>query len=62
MPRTDTASRVIAAPPPEVYAAFVDRDALAAWMPPDGMTGMFEEFDPRPVGGYRLVMTYQFTG
>ncbi len=58
MPRTDTASRVIAAPPAQVYAALVDRDALAAWLPPNGMTASFERFDPRPGGSYRLVLTY----
>jgi uncharacterized protein YndB with AHSA1/START domain len=58
MPRTDTASRVIAAPPARVYAALVDREALVAWLPPDGMTGRFERFDPRPGGSYRLVLTY----
>ena len=58
MPRTDTASRFIAAPPAQVYAALVDREALAAWLPPDGMTGRFERFDPRPGGSYRLVLTH----
>ena len=58
MPRTDTASRVIAAPCERVYAAFVDSDALTAWLPPGGMTGTFERFDPRPGGSYRLVLTY----
>jgi len=58
MPRTDTASRVIAAPPAQVYAALVDREALAAWLPPEGMTATFERFDPRPGGSYRLVLTY----
>ena len=58
MPRTDTASRVIAAPPERVYAALVDREALTAWLPPDGMSARFERFDPRPGGSYRLVLTY----
>src|SRR6266508_3966983 len=58
MPRTDSASRLIAAPPERVYSAFVDRDALVAWLPPDGMSGRFERFDPRPGGSYRLVVTY----
>jgi uncharacterized protein YndB with AHSA1/START domain len=58
MPRTDTASRVIAAPPELVYAAVVDRDALTAWLPPDGMSARFERFDLRPGGSYRLVLTY----
>src|SRR5918996_3688946 len=58
MPRRDAASRVIAAPPERVFAALVDREALAAWLPPDGMTARFERFDPRPGGSYRLVLTY----
>lgn len=58
MPRTDTASRVVAAPPAQVYAALVDRKALEAWLAPDGMTARFERFDPRSGGSYRLVLTY----
>ena len=58
MPRTDAASRVIAALPADVYAALVDREALMAWLAPDGMTARFERFDPRPGGSYRLVLTY----
>lgn len=58
MARTDTASRVIAAPADRVYAALVDPDALAAWLPPDGMSGRFERFDARPGGSYRMVLTY----
>jgi uncharacterized protein YndB with AHSA1/START domain len=58
MVRTDTASRVIAAPPEAVYAALIDPEALAAWLPPDGMSGRFERFDARPGGSYRLVLTY----
>ncbi len=48
MPRTDTATRVVSAPAARVYAALTDPDALAVWLPPDGMTGRFEHFDARP--------------
>jgi uncharacterized protein YndB with AHSA1/START domain len=58
MPRRDAASRVIAAPPDRVFASLVSREALAAWLPPEGMTARFERFDPRPGGSYRLVLTY----
>jgi uncharacterized protein YndB with AHSA1/START domain len=58
VPRTDTASRVIAAPLERVYAALVDPDALIAWLPPEGMSGRFERFDARPGGSYRMVLTY----
>jgi len=42
-----------------VYAALVDQDALVEWLPPDGMRGTFERFDPRPGGSYRLTLTYE---
>jgi len=58
MPRTDRASRVIAAPPERVWAALVDPEALLAWLPPTGMTGRFERFDAWPGGSYRMVLTY----
>lgn len=58
MARTDVASRVIAAAPGRVFAALLDRDALMAWLPPEGMTARFERFDPSPGGSYRLVLTY----
>jgi uncharacterized protein YndB with AHSA1/START domain len=49
---------VIAAPAERVYAALVDPEALAAWLPPKGMSGSFERFDPRPGGSYRMILTY----
>ena len=58
MARSDQASVVIAAPRERVFAALVDPEALTTWLPPDGMTGRFERFDPRPGGSYRLVLTY----
>src|SRR5689334_11627428 len=58
MPRTDSGSRVMAAPPGRVWAALIDPEALLAWLPPGGMTGRFERFDARPGGSYRMVLTY----
>ncbi|MGH8947161.1 MAG: SRPBCC family protein [Acidimicrobiia bacterium] len=58
MPRMDRASRLVAAPPERVYAALVDPEALSEWLPPRGMVGRFELFDPRAGGQYRLVLTY----
>jgi len=58
MGRTDTASRLIEAPPDRVYSALVDPEALTEWLPPAGMSGRFERFDARPGGSYRLVLTY----
>ena len=58
MARIDRASKDIAASTERVYAALVDPEALAVWLPPEGMTGRFEWFDARPGGSYRLVLTY----
>lgn len=61
MTRTDSADIVVAAPPAAVFAALVDPDARAAWLPPTGMTGWFESFDARTGGGYRMVLEYEDT-
>lgn len=58
MPRTDSARRTVGVSPRRVFEALVDPDALATWLPPEGMRATFEHFDARPGGGYRLVLTY----
>lgn len=56
--RTDTASRVVNAPPQRVWRALSDGRAWAVWLPPDGMIGGVEWFDFRAGGGFRLVLTH----
>jgi uncharacterized protein YndB with AHSA1/START domain len=51
VPRIDRAVTDVGAPPEEAYAAFVDADALAAWLPPGGMTGEIADADLRAGGG-----------
>jgi uncharacterized protein YndB with AHSA1/START domain len=58
MAHTDTGSRLVAAPLERVFGAFVDQDALTAWLPPGDMRGSFERFDARPGGSYRMTLTY----
>jgi uncharacterized protein YndB with AHSA1/START domain len=58
MPRTDRASRDIDAPVARVFNALVDRNALEEWLPPTGMTARFEQFDAKPGGHSRMVLTY----
>lgn len=58
MSRTDNAFRVIAASPRKLYAAFVDPQALATWLPPEGMTGRIDRFEPHAGGAYRMTLTY----
>ncbi len=57
--RTDVASRVIKASPATLYRAFVDPKALVTWLPPKGMKGHLDAFDPRAGGTYRMVLTYE---
>ncbi|WP_245608685.1 SRPBCC family protein [Saccharibacillus sacchari] len=57
-PRTDSASRVIQASPQKLYWAFVDPDVLVRWLPPEGMRGKIERFEPQAGGAYRMVLTY----
>ncbi|CAL9348959.1 SRPBCC family protein [Streptomyces sp. enrichment culture] len=58
MSRIDRAGRVVAASPAAVYGALLDRKSLEAWLPPEGMCGRVERWDPRPGGGFRMVLTY----
>ena len=58
MSRTDAAFCVIAAPPAKLYAALVDPEALAQWLPPEGMTGRVERFEPHAGGSYRMILYY----
>ena len=60
--RTDKARRRIAASPGAIYAAFVDPEALMAWLPPAGMTGRALLFEPWQSGRYRIALTYQGEG
>lgn len=57
--RTDSASRTIKAPRSTLYEAFLDSDALMSWLPPQGMRGHLDGFDPREGGTYRMSLTYR---
>jgi uncharacterized protein YndB with AHSA1/START domain len=58
--RTDQQSLRVSAPAGRIYAALVDREAVEAWLPPEGARGEIAEFDPRVGGSFR--MTLHFTG
>ena len=53
---------VIKAPPERVYKAFVDADALAKWLPPDGFTCHVDSLDAKVGGGFRMSFTNFATG
>jgi len=46
--------RVLRAPPERVYRAFLDADALAKWLPPNGFTCKVHQHDPQVGGSYRM--------
>ena len=56
-----SAARVVRAPRPRVYRAFLAPDELTAWLPPGAMTGVVHAFDPRPGGGYEMSLFYPAT-
>jgi uncharacterized protein YndB with AHSA1/START domain len=62
MPNTVRFHRVLAAPPEKVYKAFLDADAKAKWLPPNGFTGKVHENDARVGGSYRMSFTNFTTG
>ncbi|AIC93098.1 SRPBCC domain-containing protein [Shouchella lehensis] len=57
--RTDSASRIIVASPQTIYQSFLYPQALVSWLPPEGMSGHIDMFDPREGGTYRLTLTYE---
>lgn len=54
--------RVLRASPERVYRAFLDPDALAKWLPPNGFTGRVQELDARVGGTYKMSFTNFTTG
>ena len=54
--------RVIRAPVERVYRAFLDPDALAKWMPPNGFTCKVHHIDAKVGGTYKMSFTNFTTG
>lgn len=49
--------RVLRATPERIYRAFLDADAMAKWLPPNGFTGKVHQLDARVGGSYRMSFT-----
>ncbi|ADU39411.1 SRPBCC family protein [Variovorax paradoxus] len=54
--------RVLAAKPEKVYRAFLDADAKARWLPPNGFTGKVHEMEAKVGGKYKMSFTNFTTG
>src|SRR5262245_2479416 len=54
--------RVLRAAPEKVYRAFLDADAMAKWLPPNGFTGKVHSMDAKVGGSYKMSFTNFTTG
>ena len=54
--------RVLRATPERIYRAFIDADAMAKWLPPNGFTGKVHHLDARAGGSYKMSFTNFTTG
>lgn len=54
--------RIFRSPPEKLYRAFLDADALAKWLPPNGFTGKVHQLDAKVGGRYRMSFTNFSTG
>jgi len=54
--------RVLRAAPEKVYRAFLDPDAMAKWLPPNGFTGKVHHMDAKVGGTYKMSFTNFGTG
>ena len=62
MPNTIRLHRVLRAAPERVYRAFLDADAMAKWLPPNGFTGKVHHLDPKVGGTHKMSFTNFTTG
>jgi uncharacterized protein YndB with AHSA1/START domain len=49
--------RVLRATPEKIYRAFVDPDAMAKWLPPNGFTAKVHQMEAKVGGSYRMSFT-----
>jgi len=49
--------RVLHAAPERVYRAFLDADAMAKWLPPNGFTGKVHRMDAKVGGEHKMSFT-----
>ena len=60
--RTIRLHRVLPTTPEKIYRAFLDPDALARWLPPNGFTGKVHQLEPKVGGKHRMSFSNFTTG
>jgi uncharacterized protein YndB with AHSA1/START domain len=54
MPSTINLHRVLATSPEKIYRAFLEPDALAKWLPPNGFLCTVHHFEPTVGGSFKM--------
>lgn len=54
--------RVLRTTPEKLYRAFLDADAMAKWLPPNGFTGKVHHLEAKVGGTYKMSFTNFSTG
>jgi uncharacterized protein YndB with AHSA1/START domain len=62
MPNTIRLHRVLATSPEKIYRAFLEADALAKWLPPNGFTCTVHHFEATVGGKFRMSFRNFTTG
>ena len=62
MPGTVRLHRVLTAKPDKVYRAFIEADAVAKWLPPNGFTCTVHQLDAKVGGSHRMSFRNFTTG
>ena len=62
MPNTVRLHRVLATSPEKVYRAFLEADAMAKWLPPNGFACTVHRLDARVGGSHRMSFRNFTTG
>lgn len=62
MPNTVRLHRVLNTRPEKVYRAFIEPDAIAKWLPPNGFTCNVHRLEPKVGGSHRLTFRNFTTG
>ena len=62
MPNTVRLHRVLATRPDKVYRAFIEPDAVAKWLPPNGFTCTVQQLEAKVGGSHRMSFRNFTTG
>lgn len=62
MPNTVRLHRVFTTKPEKIYRAFLEPDALAKWLPPNGFTCTVHQLEPKVGGSFKMSFRNFTTG